>query len=52
MDFKKEVFNVSKGNPKIIKELCCLAQDEKYGARGSMDVKLMDLDRRIKDAIR
>jgi integrase/recombinase XerD len=50
-DFKKEVFTVSKGNPKIIKELCRLARDEKYRAKGYADVKLMDLDRRIKSSI-
>ena len=50
-DFKKEVFTVSKGNPKIIKELCHLARDEKYRAKGYADVKLMDLDRRIKSSI-
>jgi hypothetical protein len=50
-DFKKEVFKISEGNPKIIKELCCLAQDEKYRAKGYIDVKLLDLDRRIKNSI-
>ena len=50
-DFKKEVFTISKGNPKIIKELCRLARDEKYTAKGYTDVKLMDLDRRIKSSI-
>ncbi|HUK40801.1 MAG TPA: hypothetical protein VLX11_07155 [Candidatus Acidoferrales bacterium] len=29
-DFKREVFRTSKGNPKIIEELCRLAGDEKY----------------------
>lgn len=52
VDFKKEVFNISKGNPKVIKELCCLAQNKKYRAKGDMDVKLMDLDRRMNSAIR
>lgn len=52
VDFKKEVFHVSKGNPKIIKELCCLAHDEKYRAKGHMDVRLMDWDRRMNSAIR
>lgn len=49
-DFKREVFNISKGNPKIIKQLCFLARDEKYHAKGYADVKLMDLDRRISEA--
>jgi hypothetical protein len=49
--FKKELFNVSKGNPKIIRELCRLAQEEKYRSKGYVDVKLMDLDRRIESAI-
>lgn len=51
-DFKREVFSISKGNPKIIKELCHLAREEKYKAKGYMDVKLMDLDRRISNAVR
>ena len=51
-DFRKEVFSISKGNPKIINELCCLARDEKYRAKGYIDVKLMDLDRRINCAIK
>jgi len=50
-DFKKEVFTISKGNAKIIEELCRLARDEKYRANGYTDVKLMDLDRRIKSSI-
>jgi hypothetical protein len=50
-DFKNEVFTISKGNPKIITELCRLARNEKYRAHGHMEVKLMDLDRRIKNAI-
>jgi len=49
-NFKKEAFTISRGNPKIIKELCRLAGDEKYYAKGSWDLKLMDLDRRIKNA--
>jgi AAA domain (dynein-related subfamily) len=51
-DFRKEIFSISKGNPRVIKELCCLARDEKYKAKGYIDVKLMDLDRRINWAIR
>lgn len=50
-DFKKAIFKISGGNPKIIKELCDLARDEKYRAKGYTDVKLMDLDRRIKSSI-
>jgi hypothetical protein len=50
-DFKKEVFKISEGNPKIISQLCQLARDEKYRAKGYMDVKLMDLDRRISNAV-
>jgi predicted ATPase len=45
--FKKEVFKLSGGNPKTIGQLCDLAKDEKYRAKGYIDVKLMDLDRRI-----
>jgi hypothetical protein len=51
-DFKKNVFKISGGNPKIIRDLCRLAQDEKYRAKGYVDVKLMDLDRRISDAVK
>jgi Holliday junction resolvasome RuvABC ATP-dependent DNA helicase subunit len=50
-DFKKEVFKISKGTPKIINQLCQLARDQKYRAKGYMDVKLMDLDRRISNAV-
>jgi hypothetical protein len=50
-DFKKEVFGISKGNPKIVRELCNLAREEKYRAKGYVDVKLMDLDRRIGYAV-
>jgi predicted ATPase len=46
-DFKKDVFKVSQGNPKVISQLCHLAKEEKYRAKGYVDVKLMDLDRRI-----
>jgi hypothetical protein len=49
--FKNEVFKISKGNPKIIKELCRLAREEKYRPEGHIDVKLIDLDRRIKNAV-
>ena len=45
--FKKEIFQFSKGNPKIIKQLCLLARDEKYRKNDSLDVHLVDLDMRI-----
>lgn len=44
---KKGVFHFSNGNPKIIKQLCSLAKDMKYQKKGFIDIKLMDLDRRI-----
>jgi len=50
-DFKKEIFHFSKGNPKIIKGLCFLARDVKYQKSGGLDVKLMDLDRRIGEVV-
>jgi hypothetical protein len=50
-DFKKQVFHFSKGNPKIIKELCFLARDLKYQKNDFLDVKLMDLDRRINEVV-
>jgi hypothetical protein len=50
-NFKKEVFKISRGNPKVIKELCRLARDEKYSRKGYVDVKLIDLDRRINSAM-
>ena len=50
-NFKNEVYAISNGNPKIIWELCCLAQDKRYHAKGYIDVKLMDLDRRIKSVM-
>jgi hypothetical protein len=50
-EFKKYVFKFSEGNPKIIQDLCRLACNEEYRAKGYVDVKLMDLDRRIKSAI-
>jgi len=50
-EFKQAIFNYSKGNPKIIKALCFLARDVKYQKNGSLDVKLMDLDRRISEAV-
>ena len=46
-NLKKGVFHFSNGNPKITKQLCSLAKDTKYQKKGFVDVKLMDLDRRI-----
>lgn len=46
-DFKEEVFKVSQGNPCVVQELCRLAGNDRYRAKGYIDVKLMDLDRRI-----
>lgn len=45
--FKNDIFTISQGNPKVIKELCLLAKDTCYGKDAGCDVKLMDLDRRI-----
>ena len=50
-DFRKQIFHFSKGNPKIIKGLCFLAIDVKYQKNDTLDVKLMDLDRRISEAV-
>jgi GTPase SAR1 family protein len=50
-EFKQAIFNYSKGNPKIIKALCFLARDVKYQKKDTLDVKLMDLDRRISEAV-
>jgi len=50
-DFKKQIFHFSKGNPKIIKGLCFLARDVKYQKNDTLDVNLMDLDRRINEAV-
>lgn len=50
-DFRKELFKISAGNPKIVEDLCRLARNEKYRAKGNIDVKLMDLDRRIRNAV-
>jgi hypothetical protein len=50
-DFKKEIYHFSKGNPRIIKGLCFLARDVKYQKKDTLDVKLMDLDRRISEAV-
>ena len=51
-DFKKQVFHFSKGNPKIIKQLCFIARDAKYQKNDILDVKLIDLDRRINETVR
>jgi AAA+ ATPase superfamily predicted ATPase len=50
-EFKQAIFSHSKGNPKIIKALCFLARDVKYQKNDSIDVKLIDLDRRINEAV-
>lgn len=50
-EFKKQIFHFSKGNPKIIKGLCFLARDVKYQKDNGLDVKLMDLDRRISEVV-
>ena len=50
-DFKKQIFHFSKGNPKIIKGLCFIARDVKYQKDDVLDVKLMDLDRRINEVV-
>jgi GTPase SAR1 family protein len=50
-EFKHEIFSHSKGNPKIIKALCSLARNVKYQKSDSINVKLMDLDRRISEAV-
>jgi hypothetical protein len=50
-DFKKEIYHFSKGNPRIIKGLCFLARDVKYQKNEAIDVKLMDLDRRINEVV-
>lgn len=48
-EFKKEIFRFSRGNPKIIKELCSLAREGKYQKDSCLDVKLMNLDLRINE---
>ena len=50
-EFKKQIFHFSGGNPKIIKQLCFLARDVKYQKNDTLDVKLMDLDRRINEVV-
>jgi len=46
-NLKKSIFHFSNGNPKITRQLCSLAKDTRYQKKGFVDVKLMDLDRRI-----
>jgi hypothetical protein len=50
-DFKKQIFYFSKGNPKIIEQLCFLARDVKYKKNETIDVRLIDLDRRINEVV-
>ncbi|MCM8760579.1 MAG: hypothetical protein NC938_05310 [Candidatus Omnitrophica bacterium] len=45
--FKKEIFRFSNGNPKMVRQLCSLARHPKYHKNDFIDVRLMDLDRRI-----
>jgi hypothetical protein len=52
VDFKKEVFKASNGNPSIIIELCRLARNHKYRINGTINVRLINLDRRIQKAVR
>lgn len=51
-EFKRAVFTCSKGNPKKIRALCFLARDGQYRKNDTIDVQLMDLDRRISEAVR
>ncbi len=51
-EFVKQIFHVSKGNPKIIKQMCLLASESKYQKEAGLDVKLMDLDRRISEVVK
>ena len=50
-EFKRAMFSHSKGNPRIIKALCSIASDVKYQKNDYIDVKLIDLDRRINEAV-
>lgn len=50
-EFKQAIFDYSGGNPKIIQGFCLLARDVKYRKNDAIDVKLMDLDRRISEAV-
>ena len=45
--FKKAIFYFSKGNPRAVKQICSLARDTKYRKDESIDVRLINLDRRI-----
>jgi predicted ATPase len=47
--FAVKVARISRGNPEIITDLCLLARHAKYRSGGHLDVKLMDLDRRIRE---
>jgi len=46
-EFKHDIIKYSGGNPSIIKALCLLAKEPKYNRNGSIDVRLIDLDRKI-----
>jgi len=46
-NFKKAIFHFSNGNPKVVKQICSLSRDTKYSKKGFIDVKLINLDRRI-----
>ncbi|MCF6150533.1 MAG: hypothetical protein E3K37_18040 [Candidatus Kuenenia sp.] len=50
-DFKKDIYKYSEGNPKMVKELCFMAKDAKYLSYGNCNVKLIDLDYRIRKAM-
>jgi len=49
-DFKREIFKYSGGNPKVIITLCKLARETKYKTGNSLNVWLMNLDRKIYEA--
>ena len=46
-NFKKAIFHFSNGNPKVVRQICSLSRDTKYSKKGFIDVKLINLDRRI-----
>jgi len=46
-NFKKAIFHFSNGNPKVVRQICSLARDTKYQKKGFIDVRLINLDRRI-----
>jgi AAA+ ATPase superfamily predicted ATPase len=50
-EFADEVFRLSSGNPAIIQQLCFLSKDVKYFQGGSLNLGLVDLDRRIEEII-